>query len=158
MLLSHQVDVFFLSLLSSLLLWKGEQTVQTDKKRSVCMWVSVCFRTHSPFDSCWEFIWLFEWLMVLRFVNRLPAPYLFCTCKIQKCHLDFSFCEIGFRCSTCLVWSLLGIFISFFCIPRAISSSLFLLSLSFFSLSASVFRYIMTNKFHVGLLSRCVSY
>lgn len=30
--------------------------------------------------------------------------------------------------------------------------------LSFFSLSASVFRYIMTNKFHVGLLSRCVSY
>lgn len=149
---------FFLSLLSSLLLWKGEQTVQTDKKRSVCMWVSVCFRTHSPFDSCWEFIWLFEWLMVLRFVNRLPAPYLFCTCKIQKCHLDFSFCEIGFRCSTCLVWSLLGIFISFFCIPRAISSSLFLLSLSFFSLSASVFRYIMTNKFHVGLLSRCVSY
>lgn len=39
-----------------------------------------------------SFIWLFDvwWFFSLYFIHFFPRVYLFCTCKIQKCHLDFS--------------------------------------------------------------------
>lgn len=83
MLLSHQYFLYFF-LVSSAFRWQLNKQRADEQQQSCVRGKAVRFVL--------SFIWLFDvwWFFSLYFIHFFPRVYLFCTCKIQKCHLDFS--------------------------------------------------------------------
>lgn len=102
---------------------------------------------------CWESIWLFDGSKSSFFSSFSRLSYLFCTCKIQKCHLDFSLWNRFSMFSFFFFFCFFSFFFFFFAQSLGILSVSFVFPERFRILcSSNRIRFkIMTNKFQRGV-------